>query len=450
MRTGSDSWDSEATSRRHERGYAVILTALILIPLMGFAGFAVDVGAWYARANQIHKAADAAALAGVVWMPDISKATSVALEVAERNGFDPTDPGISVSVSAIGPSELEVSITDDDVPLYFASLFLDTVSITREATAEYLAAIPMGSPENILGNDPINGSFPNLWLATFGPQTSKRSGDRYHTQVCGSAIFCTGNTNDEYDPNGYFFTVKVDAVQASPLEIELFDPVHHNYGDRCTETSAGNGNGGNWLFADGAVAGESWYSGNVKGLGAYPEERYEVGGSGNPGGAAWCPGDNGLAGTNYEMTVIVRAPDNTPFDQTDNPVVCWSRWGADQPTDRADFVSKLLDDTGRQPVASNGSGVASAPAPTSLPFREYFREWVTACSVTAPQLGEYVVQIRTNADSIDPTQADNSVATKGRNRYSLRAGFGSASSASYASGVSVYAQGRLPMYVNVP
>ena len=46
---------------RRERGYAAVLTALILVPLLGFAGFAVDVGAWYSRAASLQRAADSAA-----------------------------------------------------------------------------------------------------------------------------------------------------------------------------------------------------------------------------------------------------------------------------------------------------------------------------------------------------------------------------------------------------
>ena len=52
-----------------ERGYTTAMTAFLLIPMMIFAGFAVDVGSLYTRAMEIQRAADAAALAGVVWMP---------------------------------------------------------------------------------------------------------------------------------------------------------------------------------------------------------------------------------------------------------------------------------------------------------------------------------------------------------------------------------------------
>ena len=423
-----------------ERGYAAIMTALILVPLLGFAGFAVDVGGWYARASSIQRAADAASLAGVVWQPDFATAEAEARAAATRNGFTHGVGGITVEVVDAGTNQIEVRITDTDADLYFAGLFLDNVSIGRTSTSEYVKSVPMGSPENYLGNDPIEGNSPNLWLATFGPQTSKRSGDRYHTEVCGGAIFCSGSVNDEFAPEGYFFTVSVTALQAGALNFEIFDVVHHEYEDLC---SAG------YLFDDTLVGAEAWYSGNVDGLGNYPEERYEKGGAGNPGGAAWCPGDNGLVG-NYEMTVIVRGPDGTPFDNTDNPVVCWSRWGNDEPANQADFVADLLDGSGRQPVASNSAAGYSVPGAATIPFRDYFREFANVCSVSAPVVGEYIVQIRTNADSANPTLWDPSITTQGRNRYSMKAGFGAASSPSYGAGVSISADGRLPMFVNVP
>lgn len=423
-----------------EGGYAAVMTALVLVPLLGFAGFAVDVGGWYARASSLQRAADAASLAGVVWQPDFSQAESEARAAAARNGFTHGVDGITVEVFDAGPNQIEVRITDTDADLYFAGLFVDNVSIGRSSTSEYVKSVPMGSPENYLGNDPIQGNSPNLWLATFGPQTSKRSGDRYHTEVCGVAIFCSGSVNDEFTPEGYFFTVSVTGVQAAPLNFEIFDAVHHDYEDLC---SAG------FLFNDGTVGAEAWYSGNVDGLANYPEERYEKGGAGNPGGAAWCPGDNGLVG-NYEMTVIVRAPDGTPFDNTDNPVVCWTRWGNDEPADQAEFVTDLLDPTGRQPVASSSAAGYSVPGAASMPFRDYFREFANVCSVSSPVIGDYVVQIRTNADATNPTVWDTSINTQGRNRYSMKVGFGASTSGTYGSGVSISADGRLPMFVNVP
>ena len=63
-----------------EQGFILATTAMLFIVLLAFAGFTVDVGAWYARGAELQRVADAAALAGVVWMPDLTKATQVATD----------------------------------------------------------------------------------------------------------------------------------------------------------------------------------------------------------------------------------------------------------------------------------------------------------------------------------------------------------------------------------
>ena len=49
--------------RTDERGYALALTALLLIPLLSFAAIGVDIGVWYLQAQRNQRVADAAALA---------------------------------------------------------------------------------------------------------------------------------------------------------------------------------------------------------------------------------------------------------------------------------------------------------------------------------------------------------------------------------------------------
>ena len=90
------------TTQSNDRGYVLLLAALLMIPMMGFVAPAVDVGAWYARSASISRAADAASLAGVVWLPDLGAATAAAETAAERNGFDPADPDITVAVTQLG------------------------------------------------------------------------------------------------------------------------------------------------------------------------------------------------------------------------------------------------------------------------------------------------------------------------------------------------------------
>ena len=78
---------------RGERGIAVIMTALCLLPLMAFAAFGVDLASFYSRASYLQKSADAAALAGTVWMPNLTKARQIACDSLLNNGIDGGDCG---------------------------------------------------------------------------------------------------------------------------------------------------------------------------------------------------------------------------------------------------------------------------------------------------------------------------------------------------------------------
>ena len=147
-RTGAPS----SGRRSGDRGYVVALFALLLVPLMFVVALLTDVGSWYLRGRQMQDAVDAAALAGVAWMPDLSAATAAANATLERNGIDPDDPSLVVDISQAGsPTQLSVSVTDTDVTTTFARLFVDDVDIERSSIAEAAPELPLGSPTNHMG-----------------------------------------------------------------------------------------------------------------------------------------------------------------------------------------------------------------------------------------------------------------------------------------------------------
>src|SRR5438093_12481667 len=83
---------------RDDRGQTLVVVALLLTMLLGFVGLAVDV-AWY-ELNMIRmqRAADAAALAGVVYLPtNVSGAVTAALAEATKNGYTNGTNGITVT-----------------------------------------------------------------------------------------------------------------------------------------------------------------------------------------------------------------------------------------------------------------------------------------------------------------------------------------------------------------
>ncbi|HET9770236.1 MAG TPA: Tad domain-containing protein, partial [Acidimicrobiia bacterium] len=162
-----------------ERGLVLVWMAMTLVVLLGMAGFAVDLGSWYLRSAKLQRAADAAALAGVVWMPgDPASAQAAALATLHKNGIDTT----KVSVSYPPPSasqQFRVKLTDPNVPAYFSRPFLPSISETRSATSEYVTPVPMGSPKNTFGSGNLlpSPNTENFWAAVSGWCSGKENGD---------------------------------------------------------------------------------------------------------------------------------------------------------------------------------------------------------------------------------------------------------------------------------
>lgn len=143
---------------RGDHGVAMVMMGLVLLPLMMFAALGVDLASWYARISYLQRSADAAALAGTVWMPDLAKATTEAKASLRENGVVDKDEGgtddLDVVVSrGSRPTSLRVVVTDNSVTRYFSQVFTGTQTLSRSAEAEYNLPIPLGSPLNYFGGD---------------------------------------------------------------------------------------------------------------------------------------------------------------------------------------------------------------------------------------------------------------------------------------------------------
>ena len=208
LRTPDDSGAEPQVRRRRrgasevsgaQSGYALALMALLLVPLMAITAIAVDIGVWYLQAQKNQRIADAAALAGVVWLPDEAKAWDVAMEAVGRNGLE---PGVdsSVNIEYLGRSELKVQVATKS-ELSFSRMFLNEFAITRSAVAEYNPPVAMGSPENQLGGPG------QLMLGVSGACAGRENGDlrsaHYVDSYSGGVATCGGSTNPDFDWTGY-------------------------------------------------------------------------------------------------------------------------------------------------------------------------------------------------------------------------------------------------------
>lgn len=219
---------------KDDRGAALALIAGSMILILGMAAFGTDLAWFYLNASRVQRAADAAALGGVVWMPaNPGNANSTALDIALRNGYDDTEASVTVTPAPIpgAPNELEVTVLDV-VPTFFARVLgFDTMTISRTATAEYIPPLRLGSPSNKFGNDPScygsnSDCAGNFWANIHGRNTDTIMGDAY-SSLCadggGSNNGC--GTNPGYRDTGYLYGV---VPNGSSFSLETLDIAFHN------------------------------------------------------------------------------------------------------------------------------------------------------------------------------------------------------------------------------
>lgn len=243
--------------KRDESGIALVLTAIFCIAFCGLVAFGVDLGYWYLQSERIQRAADNAALAAAASLPS-SNAASKGIEAARKNGYAPGG-NISVNVDAAG-SRAVVTVSNNDVPTFFAKFVIPHLKIGRTSTAEKNSSLPMGSPYNVLGTGDLalnmksGGAFPksNTWLAINGPCSAREDGDYFMSKYIGNKATnkttCPGTkTNAAYDINGYSYFIDVPGPQTNAVKVRLYDPGYNPKADK--ESPDGN------LTQSGDVAG---------------------------------------------------------------------------------------------------------------------------------------------------------------------------------------------------
>jgi hypothetical protein len=394
------SWVVARWRGRQEAGYAAILVAM-LIPtvFLGVAAFSVDTSRWYVEIARVQKAADAAALAGVTYMPaDSIKATSTALAVASKNGYT-TGGTTSVTVGQGSlPSQLKVTITTVVTNTFGGFIGTPKQPITKYAVADFTSPAPMGSPCNIFGNEPPSqpavvgqpiaspgqpgtgsalpspsfsncNSSPKFWAAIEGPSTDKVQGDRYMTTPCtaSSTYQCASSKNNETRPDGYYWAIHIEpSAVNSPVDVQIYDPAYIQTGISCSGSTYNPGTFTNsvndYTTTDGAT-------------------RYATGTSN------YCPGDynpGGAAGTAPDTTFLMREQTDTN-DPSKAAVIsgCTKQFAGSSPAVTAAMLKKY------------SSGTTNS-ATYNRELARVFHQWVSLCSFTPTRQGDYYLQVRTD------------------------------------------------------
>jgi hypothetical protein len=184
------------TRRRSNAGQAIVIIALAGTMLIGGVGIAVDIAVGYLYSVGAERAAAAAALSGVVFMPDqFSPASAVppgsgydatdrAYNEARRNGFDIADAasGVVVTPSPVPghPNQLKVTV-GRNAPVFFMQFFgFRPYNVTRSATATYLPPIALGQPGPQIGTGLGElGRSGFYYVREEGWSTDRGQGDAY-------------------------------------------------------------------------------------------------------------------------------------------------------------------------------------------------------------------------------------------------------------------------------
>jgi Flp pilus assembly protein TadG len=119
-----------------EAGQTLVLITVMMVGLLGVAGFAIDYGFWALNKNQVQSAADASALAGASQIPaGQGSAGSTAQSQYAKNGV----AGDSVSVTSTTNLTANDSVTVNasrNVQTWFTSLFgIHSVTVKGSARA---------------------------------------------------------------------------------------------------------------------------------------------------------------------------------------------------------------------------------------------------------------------------------------------------------------------------
>ena len=140
--------------RAASRGQIVVIFAGAVITFIALCAIVVDISWYWANTLRVQRAADAAALAGAVYLPnDSGTAFAEAKAAAKRNGYADGKNGVTVTpwVDDNDPRQLDVRI-DGTVGSFFAHVVgIDRWGVSRVGQGVYIQPVPMGSPDAYYG-----------------------------------------------------------------------------------------------------------------------------------------------------------------------------------------------------------------------------------------------------------------------------------------------------------
>jgi len=129
---------------KETKGQVAVITAILIVVLVGMAAYAIDVGSLYQEKRHLQTVADAAALAGAQELPERTDlAVQVAIDYAASHGVEITADDISITDTYTSNDTIIVTPVNPDKDTYFAGVLgFSSVEVAAQATA--LVGQPVG------------------------------------------------------------------------------------------------------------------------------------------------------------------------------------------------------------------------------------------------------------------------------------------------------------------
>jgi hypothetical protein len=226
--------EKAGAERLKEAGQIIAIFALMLVVLLGLVGIAIDVTYAWREELRVQRAADAAALAGVVYLPgDVTGGVSAAQAEAGKNGFT----SVSAHQNTGNPRQMDVTVSARVSTFFLRALGWDHFDVSRQSHAVFIMPVPMGSPDPYYG---AAGSYkmvssPSPITLTGPGGAAMTSRGFWATMLTQGAATSSG---DAYLPK----KLKYPATGTNPQR----DTTH--YYDYSIWMPPGSGNGHVWLF----------------------------------------------------------------------------------------------------------------------------------------------------------------------------------------------------------
>jgi hypothetical protein len=266
--------------RRSSHGQVLVIFAGAIVALLSLSALVIDVSWYWANSLRVQRAADAAALAGVVSLPgDVPAAKATALKAAGQNGYGgltnackadgktPLNvPGICAQPDAVNNRQMNVTLSEPVNSFFMRIIGINKITATRASKAKYELPVPMGSPLNYFGvyqlctvagvcsaeQDAVSGTLPSqgFFGAIEGEGSNRSTGDAFAPYYDNKPT-----VNGQYNSKGYDYTVVVPTAGAT---IWIFDPT---FCATATKTTGGGhaGAGDHWLGPNNPVPVSTYY-----------------------------------------------------------------------------------------------------------------------------------------------------------------------------------------------